>query len=167
MWLEIHPVASIQIHSTCIRCETYTFHYFSTPPNKDQSHSTVVPNPRIPGSQDPRIPEEATKKGPLSRHQQDASLCGGHGVLRCGLARSFGLLFRRGWEVLGCPAGQVLMGKVQPAQQPWETPAIEKNNQWLWHIGTLRVASFVQILGSRKENQSSLLTDFLLITIVR
>jgi hypothetical protein len=54
MWLEIHPVASIQIHSTCIRCETYTFHYFSTPPNKDQSHSTVVPNPRIPGSQDPR-----------------------------------------------------------------------------------------------------------------
>ena len=65
----------------------------------------------VPKSQDPGIPEEATKKGPLSRHQQDASLCGGHGVLRCGLARSFGLLFRRGWEVLGCPAGQVPMGK--------------------------------------------------------
>ena len=35
---------------------------------------------------------------------------------------------------------------------------------WDW---AHRVSSFVQILGSRKENQSSLLTNFLLITIVR
>ena len=40
-------------------------------------------------------------------------------------------------------------------------------HMWMVLVTPNRVSSFVQILGSRKENQSSLLTNFLLITIVR
>lgn len=128
MWLGIHP--------TCIRCETYTFHYFSIP-NKDQS-LRWSPNPRIPGSQ--RKPQKKARfpgisKTPLFAEDMESFVVALRGPL--------GFFFEeagRFWDVLRARFLWEKSWKVQPAQQPWETPAIEKNNQWLWHIGTRRTA---------------------------